>query len=297
VTGERPDTALRQSEEDRFRNTTTRYGYDFLNRLTEARTTGSRTDTYAYDYDAASNRTSLTHNGVQTTYDYDAGNELIRAGTTTYAYDANGSLTSSSAGLQLSYDAADRTVSVAPPGAPALDLAYADAGQSERTRKGTTTYHHTALGITGESGGPEGTSGFQRDSDGRLVLTREGGATYYYLTDALGSVVALTDAVGDAVARHRYDDPFGADVVTTGAVYNPWRFAGEYLDAETGLYKIGERYYDPTVGRWMQQDPAKRFLVADARQANAYTYAGNDPVNFTDPNGCSRRKVIEKDPQ
>jgi RHS repeat-associated protein len=36
---------------------------------------------------------------------------------------------------------------------------------------------------------------------------------------------------------------------------NPWKFAAGYLDSSTGLYKFGTRYYDPTLGRWTQQDP------------------------------------------
>lgn len=34
-----------------------------------------------------------------------------------------------------------------------------------------------------------------------------------------------------------------------------WQYAGGYRDVNTGLYKFGERYYDPTLGRWTQQDP------------------------------------------
>ncbi len=67
---------------------------------------------------------------------------------------------------------------------------------------------------------------------------------------------------------------------------NPWRFGGSYgvyTDAATGLVKIGQRYYDPGVGRWTQPDP--KAMPFDSAQANHYRYAGCNPVNYTDPTG------------
>ena len=44
------------------------------------------------------------------------------------------------------------------------------------------------------------------------------------------------------------------------------------------------RYYDAAIGRWSQQDPLRGSL-ADPTSLNRYLYAGDDPVNFTDPSG------------
>ena len=49
------------------------------------------------------------------------------------------------------------------------------------------------------------------------------------------------------------------------------------------LYHYGQRYYDPTTGRWTQTDPLDQ--IADFTQANRYTFAGDDPINLTDPSG------------
>jgi RHS repeat-associated protein len=66
-------------------------------------------------------------------------------------------------------------------------------------------------------------------------------------------------------------------------VPNPWGFAGGYLDT-TGLYHFGDRYYDPSVGRWTQQDPMAG-SITNPSTLNRYAYANADPVNFSDPTG------------
>ncbi|MFJ4569813.1 RHS repeat-associated core domain-containing protein, partial [Streptomyces caelestis] len=63
----------------------------------------------------------------------------------------------------------------------------------------------------------------------------------------------------------------------TEVVPQPYRYSGAYLDP-TGLYKMGHRYYDPTLGRFTQPDPS-------GQESNAYLYADGDPINNTDPTG------------
>jgi RHS repeat-associated protein len=67
---------------------------------------------------------------------------------------------------------------------------------------------------------------------------------------------------------------------------NPFTFAGGSLDSATTLYTFGTRYYDPSVGRWTQQDPVGGSL-GDLNSANRYVYANDDPVNAVDPGGSS----------
>ncbi len=90
-------------------------------------------------------------------------------------------------------------------------------------------------------------------------------------------MVGLTDATGVQVNGYGYD-PFGVAIPaqTYGMVPNPWRFQGGYLDSGTGLYKMGERYYDPAIGAWTQLDPAG---------SGGYTFVSGDPINLADPNG------------
>jgi len=97
-------------------------------------------------------------------------------------------------------------------------------------------------------------------------------------------VLSLRNPSGTPAAGYTYD-PFGDILSSSGTVSNPWRFAGEYWDAESRYYKIGLRYYDPALGRWTQKDPLVGF--EDPRRANRYIYAGQDPVNRVDPTGAS----------
>lgn len=60
-------------------------------------------------------------------------------------------------------------------------------------------------------------------------------------------------------------------------------FAEGQYSHSLGLYRFGERWYDAKLRRWTQQDPLQQPF--DPRNANAYIYAGQDPVNFADPSG------------
>src|SRR5687768_13807633 len=74
--------------------------------------------------------------------------------------------------------------------------------------------------------------------------------------------------------------PFGATAVTGEASANSVAFTGRESDG-TGLYYYRARYYNPTLGRFISEDPIG-FAGGDA---NLYAYVGNDPISYKDPSG------------
>jgi RHS repeat-associated protein len=106
----------------------------------------------------------------------------------------------------------------------------------------------------------------------------------YYHTDAIGSVRAITDATGAVIARYDFL-PFGEALSST--VPETRQFAGKERDAETGLDYFGARHHMSATGRFTTVDPVSTTHenLIDPQRWNRYSYARNNPVRFTDPDG------------
>jgi RHS repeat-associated protein len=97
--------------------------------------------------------------------------------------------------------------------------------------------------------------------------------------DHLASVKLVTKADGTIQERTNYA-AFGQAKPTSNL---PKGFIGERADVETGLIYLNARYYDPALGRFPSPDDYDPTLAGVG--TNRYAYAGNDPVNKSDPNG------------
>ncbi len=128
----------------------------------------------------------------------------------------------------------------------------------------------------------------------------DAGWTYkYFKTDHLGSTRAVlaavrlgggTGAANQLVCEQRTDYyPFGmAHATADHLATNPYLFSGKELQTMPfssslgssilSLYDFGSRHYDPALGRWFNVDPAIQFV-------SPYTYCGNNPHMYVDPNG------------
>ena len=244
----------------------------------------------------AFNITSRTISGQATSYAHNNANELSQAGSRSFTYDDAGNLCgegtgevarcnpATQTGQRYSYNNRNQTQSITPAGGSAIAFDYAGESQTERTWKGDLEFTDNLLGLgMQDPQGPTDPTFFNRNADtGEALSMRTPGGRYYYVTDGLGSIVALTDSAGNLVTRYRYE-PHGQAVGTPSGPANPIRFQNQYLDTETGLYKMGARYYDPSVMRWTQKDPLN--LFQDPRQGNRYAFVGGDPVNRVDPSG------------
>jgi RHS repeat-associated protein len=100
-------------------------------------------------------------------------------------------------------------------------------------------------------------------------------------TDALGSITAATNSAGAVVSRVSYT-PFG-EVASVEGSAPVVAFTGQIFDAETGLYYVRARYYDPASGRFTQPDPAG--WVPGANHESTYLYGAGSPLTNVDPTG------------
>lgn len=290
------DTQLRQTltEADAVANNTYGFVYDGQNRLTQANITAGSGTSYRYTYDANGNLTSRVAGSATTTLAYNAANELCwvysgvssntctstPAGATTYSFDANGNETGNSSGASFTYNAKNQTSAITFGGTTLSPLTYSGTDQSNRVAAGASTFANGPGGGVQISSTGGASTYFERDSSGTLIGERIAGNHYYYLTDALNSVVAVISGDGLTVSDRYGYDPYGNRTSSSGTVVNPWGYAGGFTDS-TGLLKFGARYYDPSTARWTQSDPLNQ-----GRPLSTYRYAVDDPVNGTDPNGA-----------
>ena len=93
-------------------------------------------------------------------------------------------------------------------------------------------------------------------------------SSYYYSTDHLGTVRALTNDAGQVVADLDHDS-YGNPEASVESVEQPFRFTGREYDRFTKLYHYRAREYDPVSGRFLQEDP----IWFSARDMNVYRTA------------------------
>jgi RHS repeat-associated protein len=114
------------------------------------------------------------------------------------------------------------------------------------------------------------------------LSVKNGSNTYFYLADGLGTIQRLvkkniTPASATAEIPSA-SSPWGD--MFSSSIGNRYGFTGREYDYQTGLYYYRARYYDPQQGRFISEDP-----IGFGGGGNFYAYAGNSPINLTDPSG------------
>ncbi len=280
----------------------TAYTYDAADQVTgENHNSGSPSFIATYDYDHNGNRLHKTQNGQTDTYHYQPNaynsqthtDELQSVsggltGTKTYGYDTNGvarSITTNGTTLYLTADAEDRYTRFDFNTGPGAGSVYATEGYNGL---GLRTFRHSADGLNHSLA-------YSGISPGDALLSDSNASTLYtpglaqqdsvsgqhfYQVDALGSVRGVSGN-NQAPQGEVYYDAFGLPSVRQGSQPSPLGFAGAagyQTDADTGLMLLGNRYYDPSIGRFLSPD---KVHSGD----NWYAYCGNDPLTRTDPTG------------
>ncbi|WP_406411924.1 hypothetical protein OG923_23800 [Streptomyces halstedii] len=259
------------------------YGYDKTgNRTTQtehATTAGTTTATTAYAHPApgadrphAVQQATVTggpEDGRTSTFVYDeTGNTTKRTiGTTVQdlTWDAEGHLaTLTQAGKKTSYvyDAdGNRIIAKNADGSSTLTLPNGDelTVAANGTKTGTRYYTH----------------------NGETVAVRTGGTISYLLSDHQGTAMTAV-TVGTLALTRRKQLPFGQLRTEQSTAFGTRGYVGGTNDP-TGLTHLGAREYDPTLGRFLTVDPI--IDIHDPAQMNAYSYAHNNPLTLSDPDG------------
>jgi RHS repeat-associated protein len=219
---------------------------------------------------------------------FDSDNRLTASGGTTYTYDNNGNLTSStdSTGTTTNaWDTRNRLVSITAPNGQTTKFLYDfrsnriqqnDSGPSLNLTQSFVLDDLTNVAYISRSNGDSVSVLAGRIIDQDLAVTHASGQVEYKLGDAVNTTQATVDQNGKLVSSFAYE-PFGQ--TTTTSTY-PFQFTGR-VPVNSGLYYYRARYYCPTVGRFISEDP----LGIAAGESLLYKYAGNSPVQRTDPTG------------
>lgn len=289
-TSKADDTGLRQWQKDEVNGQVTQYTYDKGDRLTKAANHHGKT--YEYDYNSNGNRTNVKVDGATTqTLTYNSANQ-VTTNNNTYDSRGNQTKTSSPAVSGMGYNAA-KQMTTATTTATTM-YGYAGTDQVELIRAGavTLTYgredQHNMPWLQSWTNGINPTAFVERDGLGTPLGLRVGATDHAYVLDGLGSVVAVVKADGSLSASYTYD-PYGnaLSASETGlGQTNLVRYAGGIYDPATGFTKFGQRWYNPTQGRFTQQDNLS--FIGSPQNGNRYAYAACNPANYTDPTGqCS----------
>jgi RHS repeat-associated protein len=217
------------------------------------------------------------------TYNYNSSNELTSNSLGSYTYDANGNTLADPSGKSYTWDFENRLISVTVPGTGTVTFKYDPFGRriykSSPNWTGAFVYDGRNLIETLNSSGAIVADYTQTRNIDETLAGYRSGASSYYEADSLESITSLSSSTGALANTYAYDS-FGNLTNSTGTLSNPFQYTGREFDSETGLYYYRARYYDPTAGRFVSEDPI-RFQGG----SNFYRYAKNNVVNATDPWG------------
>ncbi len=200
-------------------------------------------------------------------------------GNDTFTYDLNGNMTAGLYGKTMAYDGENRPVSVSLAGATTAFVYGPDGSRQQKATTYDTTLFSGAVEVRNYGTAHEVVA-FYPHEDFRVV----DGVKSYLHRDHLASVRFVTEATGNPARLTSYT-PFGVPTETNYAptATDTEGFIGERYDVETGLQYLNARYYDPTLGRFIQPDWWE--VTQEGVGTNRYAYSFNDPVNKSDTNG------------
>lgn len=262
-------------------------------------TPSAATNEARYIFDAAGNRNSVTStNTGMTSYVPNALNQYTNIGGTTMKYDGNGNPTNimeNGVTLALTYDRENRLITMNN-GTVTVTNTYDVFDRLVERATGTgklrfvydnqwrvlAEYNGSDMLVNRYVYGPE------VDEPVRVTAPNN---RFYYHQAVLGTVTEMTGPAGNVRERYFYDvygrlvnmTDASTNVVASSLMGNRFMFQGRDRDPDTGLYNFRNRFYSPTLGRFLQVDP-----IRQEGGENIYAFVRNDPVNYYDPHGLLR---------
>jgi len=283
---------------------TNTFGYDERNltSLAQGKLSNPAINTFSYSYDLNRNQTGRTENGAAHVFTYD---KLNRIATSTqfgeqYSYDSRGNrktiagdqLILDGNGKTYEYDGRDRLKKLSALDGTEVEYRYnGDGMMVERTHDGVKSrYYYDGANIIAE-GTVTGSTVAHKASyiRGKELVSRvdASGRKAYYLHNGHGDVVGITDASGNKLNSYTYDI-WGTPLSREETMDNPFLYSGEYWDDATGLQYLRARWYDPSQGRFINEDTYEG-QIDNPLTLNLYTYVHNNPLIYTDPTGHDAR--------
>jgi RHS repeat-associated protein len=212
-------------------------------------------------------------------YAYNNANRITQAGNTSFTFDANGN-TKTRGNAGYSYDNLDKLIS-----GSGFSFEYDGLGNIRSNGSKKYWIDITGMGnVIAETDMSNNPAAYYIYGAGGLeARILPNGTTEYYVSDYRGSVIAMVDASTSAniISKYQYDE-FGYCTQYNEVGYpNPFRYVGKYGVMYFGdnLYYMRARFYDPSIGRFLSEDPIW--------SPNLYPYADNNPIMGIDPKGTN----------
>ncbi|QKJ30361.1 HNH endonuclease [Mucilaginibacter mali] len=269
------------------------YGYDKLNRLITATSTGNTLDE-GLTYDVMGNITNLTRGGQSynsLTYGY-TGNQLTGVSgtsftTRSYAYDGNGNATSDGGSKSIDYNLLNLPRKVRNGSTELANYTYDATG---RKLSNTSTASGMNDGTWEYIDGivyHNGSVAFISTEEGRAVPNGGGNYVYQYnLKDHLGNVRSTFYSNSGTATVLQEDEYYSFGLrhgLYDASNNNRYLYNGKEIQTDlANQYDYGARFYDPVIGRWTSVDP---LVEAGQEFGTPYGYVFDDPVKNTDPDG------------
>ncbi|WCO01861.1 RHS repeat-associated core domain-containing protein [Psychroserpens ponticola] len=275
------------------------YSYDSAGRMTNI--SWKKTDTsefikYDFTLDPIGNHLTETKWEPYTStgeanetigYSYNNANRIQTAGSDSFTFNTNGNTTNKTSNIY-TYDVYDRLTNVS--GTTTAQYEYdANGNRTKSVVNGEEKrFVLNSLGMSnvlGEANSSNTIQNYYVYGLGLISRIDDSNQTNYYHYDFRGSTIAMTDASETITHKYQYDE-FGNLQQSDEADYNAYRYVGKYgvSHESDDLYFMRARFYDPTIGRFLSEDPIW--------STNLYPYADNNPVTGIDPKGENVINVV-----